>query len=65
LSDLVLTLENRMLVYGQLGLRRKAEEVAREYVGRYGRIEYPERRALAKIGIDADEIYLEQYPFRA
>ena len=65
LSDLMLTLENRMLVYGQLGLRRKAEEVAREYVGRYGRIEYPERRALAKIGIDADEIYLEQYPFRA
>lgn len=65
LSDLMLTLENRMLVYGQLGLRRKAEEVAREYVGRYGRIEYPERRALAKVGIDTDEIYLERYPFRA
>ena len=54
-----------MLVYGQLGLRRKSEEVAREYVGRYGRIEYPERRALAKISIDTDAIYLEQYPFKA
>lgn len=64
-SDLLLTLENRMLVYGQLGLRNQAEEAANEYVRRYGRIEYPERRALAKIGIDADAIYLEQYPFKA
>jgi tetratricopeptide (TPR) repeat protein len=65
LSDLMLTLENRMLVYGQLGLRRGAEEAAREFVRRYGRIEYPERRALANVGIDADAIYLQQYPFRA
>ena len=65
LSDLMLALENRMLVYGQLGLRRKAEEVAREYVCRYGRGQYPKCRALAKIGIDADKIYLEQCPFKA
>jgi tetratricopeptide (TPR) repeat protein len=64
-SDFMLTLENRMLVYGQLGLRKQAEEAAGEYVRRYGRIEYPERRALAKIGIDTDAIYLEQYPFKA
>ena len=65
LSDLMLTLANRMLVYGRLELRKQGEVAAREYVGRYGRIEYPERCALAKIGIDADEIYLERYPFRA
>lgn len=64
-SDHALTLENRMLVYGLLGLRKQAEEAAREHVGRYGRIEYPERRALAQVGIDADAIYLEQYPFTA
>lgn len=64
-SDFMLTLENRMLVYGQLRLRKQAEEVAREFVRRYGRVEYPERHALAKIGIDADGIYLEQYPFKA
>jgi tetratricopeptide (TPR) repeat protein len=64
-SDLALTLENKMLVCGQLGLRRQAEEAAREYVRRYGRIDYPERRALAKISIDTDAIYLEQYPFKA
>jgi len=64
-SDFMLTLENRMLVYGQLGLRRQAEGAARDYVRRYGRIECPERRALAKIGIDTDAIYLEQYPFKA
>ena len=63
-SDLMLTLENRMLVYGQLGLRKQAEETAREFVRRYGRIEYPERRALAKVGIDADAIYLGRYPFK-
>jgi len=62
-SDFMLTLENRMLVYGRLGHRKQAVEVAREYVRRYGRVEYPERRALARIGIDADAIYLAQYPF--
>jgi len=64
LSDLMLTLANRMLVYGRLGLRKQAEVAAKEYVRRYGRIEYPERCALANIGIDADGIYLERYPFK-
>lgn len=62
LSDLMMTLANRLLVYGRLGLRKQAVEAAQEYVQRYGRIEYPERHALARIGIDADEIYLERYP---
>jgi tetratricopeptide (TPR) repeat protein len=64
-SNFMLTLENKMLVYGQLGLRKQAEEAAWEYVRRYGRIEYPERRALAKVGIDVDAIYLKQHPFKA
>ena len=64
-SSLMLTLENRMLVYSKLGLRGQADQIAEEYVRRYGRIEYPERRALADIGIDADALYLGQYPFKA
>ncbi len=64
-SSLILTLENKLLVYSKLGLREQAEQVAKEYVRRYGRIQYPERRALANIGIDADAFYLGQYPFKA
>jgi tetratricopeptide (TPR) repeat protein len=60
-SDLMRTLENRMLVYGQLGLRKQAEETVTEYVRRYGRIGYPERRALDKLGIDADAIYVDHF----
>jgi tetratricopeptide (TPR) repeat protein len=64
-SRRMLTLENRMLVYAQLGLRKQAKEAAQEYVRRYGRIGYPERRALAKLGIDGDAIYLEQHALEA
>jgi tetratricopeptide (TPR) repeat protein len=60
-SNLMRTLENKMLVYGQLELRKLAEEAVTEYVRRYGRIEYPERRALDKLGIDADAIYVEHF----
>jgi tetratricopeptide (TPR) repeat protein len=64
-SGRMLALENRMLVYSQLGLRKQAAEAGKEYVSRYGRIGYPERRALAKIGIDADAIYLRQHAIEA
>jgi len=64
LSDFMMALENKMLVYGQLGLREQAEEAAKEYVRRYGRICFPERRALAKIGIDADAIYLDHFSLK-
>jgi tetratricopeptide (TPR) repeat protein len=60
-SDLMLVLENKLLIYGELGLREEAEETASEYIRRYGRIEFPERRALKKLGIDADTMYLEKY----
>jgi tetratricopeptide (TPR) repeat protein len=64
-SRRMMTLQNRILIYCQLGLRKQAEEIASEYVHRHGRIGLPERRALAKLGIDADEIYLRLHPFRA
>jgi len=40
LSELMLTLANKMLVCGRLGLREQSEIAAREFVRRYGRIEY-------------------------
>jgi tetratricopeptide (TPR) repeat protein len=60
-SDLMRVLENKMLVYAELGLREQGESTAKEYIRRYGRIEFPERHALKKLGIDADAIYLEKY----
>lgn len=60
-SDLMPVLENRMLVYAELGLREQGESTANEYIRRYGRIEFPERLALKKLGIDADAMYLEKY----
>jgi tetratricopeptide (TPR) repeat protein len=59
-SNLLRTLENKMLVYGQLGLHEQAKQVAEEYIRRYGRVDYPERRALGKLGIDADAMYVRR-----
>lgn len=60
-SDLIRVLENKMLVYAELGLREQGESTAKEYIRRYGRIEFPERCALEKLRIDADAMYLEKY----
>jgi len=54
-----LGLENKILTYCALGMVREAESSANEFVGRYGRFDWPERRALRKLGIDADAIYVE------
>jgi tetratricopeptide (TPR) repeat protein len=60
-SDLMRVLENKMLVYAELGLHEQGESTAKEYIRRYGRIEFPERRALKKLGIEADAMYLDRY----
>lgn len=54
-----LPMENRMLAFAELGMRKEAEETIREYISRYGRIPWPERRALSKLNLDADAIYVE------
>ena len=52
-------LEARMLVYAELGMTREACETVRDYIPRYGRVPGRERRALQKLKIDADAMYIE------
>jgi len=47
------------VIYSGLGLVRDAEEAARYHIRRYGRVGWRERRALQKLGIDADAMYVE------
>jgi tetratricopeptide (TPR) repeat protein len=54
-----LGLENKILAYCALGMVPEAQSSAMEFVQRYGRFHWPERRALAKLGINADAIYIE------
>ncbi len=51
-------MENLLLTYAALEERRKARRLASEYVNYYGRVPEYERRALGRIGIDADQIYV-------
>jgi len=57
-------IENKTLTLVALGMAQEAKETARKYVQGFGRLPWPATHALAKIGIDADAIYLEQYPFK-
>lgn len=57
--DKARAVENKLLVYSALGLPAEAEATTREYVARFGRVPWPERHALAKVGIDADAKYVE------
>lgn len=59
-GDARLGLENKVLAYCALKMEREAEATANEYVRRYGRFRWPERRALAKLKIDADAMYVER-----
>jgi hypothetical protein len=54
---------NKMLAYSAMGMVPEAKATAHEYIARFGRVHWPERRALASIGIDADAMYIElQHP---
>jgi hypothetical protein len=59
LFDSSLPLENLILTYVELHLTEEAEKSAVDYVSRFGRLPWPERHALRKLGIDADALYVE------
>lgn len=49
-----------LLVYAELGKETEARELVPNYIVRYGRVPWPESRALRKLNIDADAIYIQQ-----
>lgn len=53
-----LAYENIISVYAALAMTEEAERAAREYIARFGRLPWPERRALSRIEIDADALYI-------
>jgi tetratricopeptide (TPR) repeat protein len=57
--DKARAVENKLLVYSALTMAAEAEATTREYVVSFGRVPWPERHALAKVGIDADAMYVE------
>jgi len=48
-----------LVVYAELGMKAEAQRLAREYITTVGRVPWPEARALLKLNIDADAIYVE------
>ena len=57
--DRARAVENKLLVYSALGMTADAKTTTRDYLTRFGRVPWPERRALAKIGIDTDAMFIE------
>lgn len=53
-------LENIILNYVAMGHRREAEATTRDYVRKFGRLPWADRRMLKRAGFDADAIYIEQ-----
>ena len=54
-----LAIENKIQCYSALTLSEEAVASAQEYIRRYGRLPWPERRVLARIGVDADALYVQ------
>jgi Tfp pilus assembly protein PilF len=52
--------ENIILVYAALNMATEAEEATLHYISRFGRLPWPERRALQKLNINADALFIEQ-----
>jgi len=48
-----------LLVYAELGMKAEAQKLAQEYTANIGRVPWPEARALRKLNINADAIYIE------
>lgn len=55
-----LAMENRLLVYVELGMVEEARRVAEEYIDLYGPIPTTEAHALLRLGLDADSIWLKR-----
>jgi tetratricopeptide (TPR) repeat protein len=54
-----LAIENIILVYVTLNMVKEAREAAVHYIAHFGRLPWPERRALLKLNINADALYIE------
>jgi Tfp pilus assembly protein PilF len=54
-----LAVENMILVYVALNMAKEAGEATVHYIAHFGRLPWPERRALAKLNINADALYIE------
>ena len=52
-------IENIFLVYVALNMAKEAEKAAVHYIANFGRLPWPERRALRKLNIDADALYIK------
>ena len=52
-------IENIILVYVALNMAKEAEKAAVHYIANFGRLPWPERRALRKLNIDADALYIK------
>jgi hypothetical protein len=48
-----------ILVYVALNMAKEAGESAAYYIAHFGRLPWPERRALEKLHINADALYIE------
>jgi tetratricopeptide (TPR) repeat protein len=55
-----LAMENLFLVYAELGMTEHAQHLATEYIDLYGPIPTTEARALQRLGVDADAIWLKR-----
>jgi tetratricopeptide (TPR) repeat protein len=56
-----LAIENMILVYVALNMATEAGEATVDYIARFGRLPWPERRALLKLDINADALYIEHF----
>ena len=54
-----LAIENIILVLVALNMAKEAGETAAHYIAHFGRLPWPERRALARLNINADALYIE------
>jgi tetratricopeptide (TPR) repeat protein len=57
--DRARAVENKLLAYSALRMTTEAEAATRDYITRFGRVTWPARQALARIGIDSDAMYVE------
>lgn len=48
-----------LVVYAELGMKAEGQKLAQEYITTVGRVPWPEARALRKLNIDTDAMYVE------
>ncbi len=58
LSQQCNAMANKIVAFAALRMTREAHDTASKYIRQYGRLSWPERRALANLNIDADAMYV-------